>query len=289
MLGRTRARPHTRAPARTPARHARSPLRSAKNLTTNEKVAIKKIANAFENLTDARRTLREIKLLRHLRHENVIAVKDILRPPSRDKFNDVYLVYELMDTDLHQIIRSSQPLTNEHFQYFIYQARLGGGGGTALYKAGGVVRHTGRPAGWARARGWSGTAAGRRTGQLPIEPKEWKWRPRQGVGTPLSTPSARPWTPSRLLNPPPLQVLRGLKFVHTANVLHRDLKPSNLLLNASCDLKICDFGLARTRRGARGRAAPRAGAPPACGRELASFYNSCRLALFCVVRQAWPL
>jgi len=39
----------------------------------------------------------------------------------RDKFNDVYVVYELMDTDLHQIIRSSQPLTNEHFQYFIYQ------------------------------------------------------------------------------------------------------------------------------------------------------------------------
>ena len=43
------------------------------------------------------------------------------------------------------------------------------------------------------------------------------------------------------------QVLRGLKYVHTASVLHRDLKPSNLLLNASCDLKLCDFGLARTR------------------------------------------
>lgn len=35
--------------------------------------------------------------------------------------NDVYIVYELMDTDLHQIIRSSQALTDEHFQYFIYQ------------------------------------------------------------------------------------------------------------------------------------------------------------------------
>ena len=43
------------------------------------------------------------------------------------------------------------------------------------------------------------------------------------------------------------QVLRGLKYVHTANVLHRDLKPANLLLTASCELKICDFGLARTR------------------------------------------
>ena len=44
-----------------------------------------------------------------------------------------------------------------------------------------------------------------------------------------------------------MQILRGLKYVHSADVLHRDLKPSNLLLNASCDLKICDFGLARTR------------------------------------------
>lgn len=41
------------------------------------------------------------------------------------------------------------------------------------------------------------------------------------------------------------QVLRGLKYIHAANVIHRDLKPSNLLLNADCDLKICDFGLAR--------------------------------------------
>jgi mitogen-activated protein kinase 1/3 len=42
------------------------------------------------------------------------------------------------------------------------------------------------------------------------------------------------------------QLLRGLKYVHSANVLHRDLKPSNLFLNANCDLKIGDFGLART-------------------------------------------
>ncbi|GFO27629.1 mitogen-activated protein kinase [Plakobranchus ocellatus] len=40
-------------------------------------------------------------------------------------------------------------------------------------------------------------------------------------------------------------ILRGLKYIHSANVLHRDLKPSNLLLNTTCDLKICDFGLAR--------------------------------------------
>ena len=41
------------------------------------------------------------------------------------------------------------------------------------------------------------------------------------------------------------QTLRALKAMHSANVLHRDLKPGNLLVNADCELKICDFGLAR--------------------------------------------
>ena len=45
-------------------------------------------------------------------------------------------------------------------------------------------------------------------------------------------------------------MLKGLKYVHSANVLHRDLKPANLLLTEHCELKICDFGLARTRQAA---------------------------------------
>jgi mitogen-activated protein kinase 6 len=135
---------------------------SARDVETNKKVAIKKIVNAFENIVDAKRTLREIKLLRHLRHENVIDIIDCVKPASKHEFEDVYLMYDLMDTDLYQIIRSSQSLTDEHCQYFVYQ------------------------------------------------------------------------------------ILRGLKYIHSADVLHRDLKPGNLLLNANCDLKICDFGLART-------------------------------------------
>lgn len=42
-----------------------------------------------------------------------------------------------------------------------------------------------------------------------------------------------------------MQLLQGLKYLHSVNILHRDLKPGNLLVNANCDLKICDFGLAR--------------------------------------------
>ncbi|XP_067931955.1 mitogen-activated protein kinase 7-like isoform X2 [Watersipora subatra] len=41
------------------------------------------------------------------------------------------------------------------------------------------------------------------------------------------------------------QILRGLKYIHSAQVIHRDLKPSNLLVNADCELKIGDFGMAR--------------------------------------------
>lgn len=94
---------------------------SSINRETNEKVAIKKINNVFENRIDALRTLRELKLLRNIQHENVIALKDVMMPTHRTSFKDVYFVYELMDTDLHQIIKSSQPLSTDHCKYFLFQ------------------------------------------------------------------------------------------------------------------------------------------------------------------------
>ncbi|KZV92370.1 kinase-like protein [Exidia glandulosa HHB12029] len=42
------------------------------------------------------------------------------------------------------------------------------------------------------------------------------------------------------------QILRGMKYVHSANIIHRDLKPGNLLVNSDCELKLADFGLARS-------------------------------------------
>ncbi|ORY92051.1 kinase-like domain-containing protein, partial [Syncephalastrum racemosum] len=41
------------------------------------------------------------------------------------------------------------------------------------------------------------------------------------------------------------QMLSGLKYIHAAKVVHRDLKPANILVNRNCDIRICDFGMAR--------------------------------------------
>ena len=124
-------------------------------------VAIKKIVKAFEHRVFSLRTYRELKIQRLLDHENVLGIKRILKPKDRANFTEIYVVTELMETDLSQIIKSNQPLSDDHIQFFLYQ------------------------------------------------------------------------------------ILRGLKYIHSAGIYHRDLKPRNLLVNSNCDLKICDFGLAR--------------------------------------------
>ncbi|XP_054796057.1 mitogen-activated protein kinase 20-like, partial [Prosopis cineraria] len=67
-----------------------------------EKVAIKKIHDIFEHISDAARILREIKLLRLLRHPDIVEIKHIMLPPSSKDFKDIYVVFELMESDLHQ-------------------------------------------------------------------------------------------------------------------------------------------------------------------------------------------
>lgn len=113
---------------------------SATVANTNKKVAIKKLSKAFENVKDYKRILREIRLLRHFHHENVmlsvnsvtdsiaeqiLSIIDILPPESKSSFSDIYLVCDLMDTDLQQIINSSQALSNDHCQLFVYQILKG--------------------------------------------------------------------------------------------------------------------------------------------------------------------
>ena len=92
---------------------------------TNRNVAIKKVGNAFEDLIDAKRIVREIKLLRYFKHDNIVSLIDIQKPPKRTGFEDIYIITDLMETDLHRVIYSRQELTDDHIQYFIYQILRG--------------------------------------------------------------------------------------------------------------------------------------------------------------------
>jgi mitogen-activated protein kinase 1/3 len=52
--------------------------------------------------------------MRLLDHSNVLSVKSILKPNSLADFDHIYVVTELMETDLSQIIKSNQPISDEH-------------------------------------------------------------------------------------------------------------------------------------------------------------------------------
>lgn len=126
---------------------------------TREVVALKKCFDAFQNATDAQRTFREIMFLQELNgHENIVRLLNVLKA---DNDQDIYLICDYMESDLHAVIRANI-LEEIHKQYIIYQ------------------------------------------------------------------------------------LLKALKYMHSGSMLHRDIKPSNILLNSDCQVKVCDFGLARS-------------------------------------------
>jgi len=93
------------------------------NTVNGKKCAVKKNKGVFDHITDARRILREIKLLMHFNHQDIISMIDVIPPDSTDidTFNDVYLVMPKMETTLAKVIRSRQKLTDRHYQFFMYQ------------------------------------------------------------------------------------------------------------------------------------------------------------------------
>ncbi len=90
-------------------------------------VAVKRICNAFDQETDAIRLFRELHILRRLRgHACVIQLFDVVQPSSDlQHFNNLYLVFEYVDTDLYKLIMSPQYLTAAHIQTFLYQMLVG--------------------------------------------------------------------------------------------------------------------------------------------------------------------
>ncbi len=86
---------------------------------TTEVVALKKIFDAFRNETDAQRTYREIVFLQEFsEHPNIIKLYDVIKA---DNDRDIYLVFEHMETDLHNVIKRKTILKDIHKQYIMYQ------------------------------------------------------------------------------------------------------------------------------------------------------------------------
>jgi serine/threonine protein kinase len=96
---------------------------SALDLTTGSKVAIKKITPMAKDILDAKHVLREIRLMRHMgKHENIISLNDLM---VREAADELYIVMELLDSDLHRVLQSPQILTQSHFRFFLHQLLCG--------------------------------------------------------------------------------------------------------------------------------------------------------------------
>lgn len=98
---------------------------AASDQVTGNAVAIKNIPRTFDDLVDAKRIVREIRLMRHLRHPHVVSVLDVMRPPMLATFEDTYIVTDLMETDLHRVINSPEALSSDHIAFITYQLLCG--------------------------------------------------------------------------------------------------------------------------------------------------------------------
>lgn len=93
-----------------------------KDKQKKESVAIKRM-HKVEDMIDAKRMLREIRILNNTQHENIIQLKRVIfNENPKLEFGEVYLVSNLMDVDLNTLIRKSRTeLTDDHIQYIMYQ------------------------------------------------------------------------------------------------------------------------------------------------------------------------
>ncbi|GAB0175967.1 mitogen-activated protein kinase 12 [Grus japonensis] len=98
---------------------------SAVDGRSGTKVAIKKLYRPFQSELFAKRAYRELRLLKHMKHENVIGILDVFTPDvTLEKFNDFYLVMPFMGTDLSKIMKHEK-LTEDRIQFLVYQMLKG--------------------------------------------------------------------------------------------------------------------------------------------------------------------
>eukprot|EP00069_Balaena_mysticetus_P008147 bmy_05849T0 len=97
---------------------------SAIDKRSGEKVAIKKLSRPFQSAIFAKRAYRELLLLKHMQHENVIGLLDVFTPASSLRnFHDFYLVMPFMQTDLQKIM--GMEFGEDKIQYLVYQMLKG--------------------------------------------------------------------------------------------------------------------------------------------------------------------
>ena len=88
------------------------------------KVAVKRVHPWSDDEWDARHTLRELRLMRLLSaHPNIITLWEVSLCPRGS--NDLFIIMELMESDLHRIITSKQVLTRAHVSCLTAQLLLG--------------------------------------------------------------------------------------------------------------------------------------------------------------------
>jgi len=75
--------------------------------STGQKVAIKRMENIFEDETDCKRILREVSLMRRLKHPFLVELVEIIYPSNPAKFDTLYVVMEYAESDLKKIIKSN--------------------------------------------------------------------------------------------------------------------------------------------------------------------------------------
>lgn len=86
---------------------------------SNETIAVKKIFDAFRDETDAQRTFREIIFLKAFRsHPNIVKLHNVYKASNN---LDIYLIFEFMESDLHNIIKKGTILKDIHKRYVMYQ------------------------------------------------------------------------------------------------------------------------------------------------------------------------
>ena len=166
-----------------------------------------------------RMTLRELKILRLLQHENLLTLYTIMKPKNRQQLDEIYLVTNLMPTNLSQEISKTTRMKRVRAEVASRQQK-----NQQNFKE--SARNT--PDQVHSRRGARG------------QPKQIDDIDMEQQANPQTTGLTEKHYNFFLY-----QLLRGLKYIHSAGILHRDLKPSNLLLNENCELQICDFGFAR--------------------------------------------